>query len=231
MAIVRRRPRVALRRKRQYRKRYGARKMTMYRRPRPAVLSIKRKFWFGLWQPNTTTVAGYWRQMYLALNQIPNYTELTVLFDEFKISAIKYTLMPNYTAADANQVYTGSNILNKPQMAICYDKYTTVTPSGGYSSATWNSFSEQGQVKLVKDPLSPVHIYISRPTITKWEASQGSPSTSLKTAPFLNCSNFTTINHYGPQVFINDPNFTGNNLGPYSWDIYVTVYMQFRNQR
>lgn len=233
MAIVRRRLNYAIpRRKKVYRKKRTTRRAVIYRRPREGVLNIKRKFHFGLWQPNTTSVNGYWRPLYLALNQVPNYTELTALFDQFKISAIKYTLMPNYTAADANQVYTGGNILNKPQMAICYDKYSTQTVAGSYSQSTWNIFAEQGKVKLVKDPLSPVHIYVTRPTVNKWEASTGASGlTDLKPAGFMRTDNFNAVNHYGPQVFISDPNFSGNNLAPYSWDIYVTVYMQFRNQK
>lgn len=206
--------------------------MVMYRRPRSeGILNIKRKFHFGLWQPNTTSVNGYWRPLYLALNQIPNYTELTALFDNFKINAIKYTLMPNYTAADANQVYTGANILNKPQMAICYDKYSTQVIAGSYSQATWNIFAEQGKVKIVKDPLQPVHIYVSKPTVHTYTAAVSGLPSQLKPSRFLATDNYTSANHYGAQVFISDPNFSGNNLAPYSWDIYVTVYMQVKNQK
>lgn len=230
--MVKRMNYVLPRRKKVYRKkRVYRRKAIMYRRPREGVLNIKRKFHFGLWQPNTTTTNGFWRPLYISLSQIPNYTEFTALFDNFKISAIKYTLMPNYTAADANQIYTGNNILNKPQMAVCYDKYSTQAITGAYSQSTWNTFAEQGKIRIVKDPLQPIQIYISRPTVNMYTATGTGPNYQLKPCRFLSTDNYVTTNHYGPQVFISDPNFSGNNLAPYSWDIYVTVYMQVKNQK
>lgn len=204
----------------------------MYRQPREGVLNIKRKFHAGVWVPSTASTAGFWRTLTLNLTQVPNYTEITALFDQYRINAIKYTLIANFSAVDAN--YPGGvNVPSwpmKPSVHICYDKYTSVAPSGTYTQTNFNSFIEQGKVKTVRDPFKPINIYITKPTIYAWSAATGS-SSDLKVAPFMNTVNFAGVNHYGPQVFISDPNFSGSSFPAYSWDIYVTVYMQCKNQK
>lgn len=206
-------------------------KMVMYKRPREGTLNIKRSFYFGNWAPNTAATVGFWRPFYLALNQVPGYTDFTNMFESFKISALKFTLVGNYTSADANQVNTGGNILNKPTVHVCYDKFTTVPVSGTYTSSTFNAFMRQGKIKTMRDPFRPINIYVSRPAVNEWGATGVSNGSEFKTSPWMRTDTALGVSHFGPNVFIHDPNFTGSNLGPYSWDIYVVAYLKFANQK
>lgn len=218
------------------RRNYGRKSMAAprrYLRPSNASLSIKRKFYFGIWNPNTTTVNGFWRKMYVQLAQVPNFLEFANLFDQYKINAVKYTLISNYSAVDGNNANPPATAINqKPTVHICYDKYSTVNPAGTYSTATFNTFFEQGRVKTVKDPFAPINIYVSKPTILQWQAAQATTGgAGLKVPGFLRTDNMNAVDFFGPQIFISDTNMAGTNLSQYTWDIYITVYLQCRNAK
>lgn len=199
-----------------------------YLRP-SSTLALKRKFWMSLWQPGTATTGQFWKKLTVNLSQIPNYTEITNMFDLYCIKAVKYTLIANFSAIDGNQTLGfGGTQLSKPTVHVCYDKYSTVTPSGTYTTGTLNSFMEQGKIRTVRDPFQPIQIYIRRPTIDVWDAYN---QTTLKPSHYLRSDTLASANHYGPQVFINDPNLSGNNLAPVSWDVYCTVYLTCKGQK
>lgn len=208
----------------------GAKKMVLYKRPsNVAQMSIKRKFWHSLWQPATATTGQFWKKLTINLTQVPNYTELTNLFDQYKINAVKWTLIANFSAIDGNQTLGfGGTQLAKPTVHVCYDKYSTISPSGTYSTGTLNTFMEQGKIKTVKDPFQPIQIYIRKPTYDAWDAFN---STTLKPSRFLRTDTLAGATHYGPNVFVHDPNMSGNNLAPVSWDVYCTVYMKCKGQK
>lgn len=200
-----------------------------YVRPREGMLNIKRKFHFGTWFPNTSTTNGFWRTMSISLQDVRNYGELTALFDQYKICAIKWTLIANFSAIDGNNANPpGTAIMNKPTVTICYDKYTTTSVSGTYSQATYNAFLEQGKTKIVKDPFAPIHIYVARPTVKTYDTINSIEQ--FKLSHFLRSDNYST-SHYGPQVFISDPNFAGTNFSQLAYDMICTVYIQCKNQK
>lgn len=201
-----------------------------YVKPAMGTLNIKRKFWLGLWAPNTTSVSGYWRPQFLRLDQIPNYTELTALFDQYKINAVKLEFIANHTGADANGALAGGNY-QIPRVHVCYDKFSTSTPTGLYGSGAFNTFMEQGRVKNIRDPLKPFSIFVRKPTIARWDAAIAGGNTNLGYAPYLRTDNSDMVEHNLCNIFISDTNFTGLDLPSWKWDIYVTAYLSFRNQK
>lgn len=61
------------------------------------------------------------RNLTFSLNQLPNYSEFTNLFDKYRIHAIKLTFYPRYSGNDLNPVVTPYPIIPKIYSIIDYD--------------------------------------------------------------------------------------------------------------
>lgn len=191
------------------------------------VMKFKRKFWLYNWTLNTATTIGFWRYLNLTLNDMPASTEITNLFDQFKISGIRYELHPRYDTFGGenttdttlpgvtNQAGNKVHVVNDPRSAL--------TPTGTYTTATLNSFMEQGKVRTYSGNRTIV-IY-HKPTIVQ---SLPTGSRVIK-APWLQTSNSTTVSHFGAHVFLQDINLTG--VTGQSYDVFATLYMVCRGAR
>lgn len=219
--------------KKSYKKRGGKRKTyamgrVTTRSLMPNVMNFKRKQYWGVLTPDQATTAGFWKTWYYRLDQMNNYTEITALFDQYKINAIKLTFVPRFTDAPA-----ASNNYTQPRMLICYDKYSTVAsssraPTGTYSSGTLNNFLEQGKIKTVRKTYDfPIQLYIPRPTVET--DIGGSIVERFKAAPWLPTT-AANVTHNLCNTFHHTPNFSSTDyMG--QWDIYLTWYISCRNSK
>lgn len=209
--VVRRRARIGLAR--------VSRPVNMAMRP----FAFKRQQYWAFQTPNTVTTSGFWVNYYFSLQQMPDYTEVTNLFDEYKISAMRIRLVPRSTEVGTDQALAGS--FPKTTVAVCYDNKSALTnynspPSGAYNQATFNNFLEQGRVRTAnRGSIRDVVIY--QPYMTMYDSSrqQWIRSHWLSTS-------ITSQNHQCCNVFFMSPNF-----GTWfdSYDVYVTWYIQARN--
>lgn len=220
---ISRKPRRALKRRR----------MMITRRPRglrTPTFTVKRVFFLQAWGPNTTSTTDFWRYHYVNLTQIPNYQEYTNMFDQYRLSAMKFTFTPNYTGYDGSNTTdtTLPGITNQavPYITRCYDNRSTITQSGAYATATYNTFLEQGKVTRPKQLVRPISMYnkctimggfVGGTAVNMWTRAKWLPTT----AP--------AIDHYIGQSFITDSNFTG--IFGCTMNVTVTAYLQFRNQK
>lgn len=211
--------------KRTYRKR---KVMRLTRSVVPASMNYKRSFWLQTWVPSTVSTSDFWKFFAITLSSIPNVTELTGLFDQYKINAYKLTFYPKYSEFAGNDQTTSTTNIGQTFMSICYDNRRTVSSTGTYSSSTFNSFCEQGKVKLYKKLNRPMSIYI-KPTI-EGKFINGT-SANMWTGPQWLPTSSSTISHWGPQVFVHDNNFSAAALGRQSFDIFCTVYLQVKNAK
>lgn len=183
-------------------------------------LSCVRKFWFQNWTFGNAAVGDYWRYYQFQLGNLPNLVEMTGLFDEYKINAIKITFRPAYdsVASDASAL----NVSTAPQAYLHYDidPGNTVLPSGLYNSATLNSFMEHAGVKT-RTLNRPVSIYL-RPKILV-DGNLVRKSGWIRTTD-------TSTNYRGVHVFLQQNNFSTSNTR-ISLDVFYTFYMQFKNLR
>jgi len=94
--------------KKQYRKkRTYKRKMAMMSRvprrlPSNGTVLIKRTAWQSNWTLGTATTNDFWRYQTFNLQQIPSYTELTNLWDRYRIAGVKVTFRPRFTEFAGN---------------------------------------------------------------------------------------------------------------------------------
>lgn len=224
-----------------YRRKRGAtarrpirRRRVMKRMARPMrslipQINMKRTFYYDTWSPNSASTNGFWRQLSIRFDQIPNNTELSAVFGQYKLNAVKFAMIPSFSEFDGSQEQQTSPVITPmAHVWVCYDKYTTTTPSGVYSVTTLNNFMEQGQIKTVKDSNKLINIYQKSPTYAGWDASAGT-YTKLKAASWQRTDGGTGVTHNAAQVFINtsDANLPATNV----YQIICTVYLSLKNQR
>lgn len=201
-------------------------RMALPRRALVPMMAIKRKWWSFNWVPNSAATSNFWKSLDFTLANVPNFAELTALFDFYKMNAFKIELIPRYDsfAGNDNTDTTIPGVTNQAgtNAHVCYDTRTPATITGTYTSATLNTFLEQGRVKSFVGNRRIVIYY--KPGVARTISGVN----VFKGPTWLSTSN-TAVNHVGPQVFLNDINFNGT-FGN-SYDIYVTAYIMLKGQK
>lgn len=194
-----------------------------------AELACKRTFYLEHWQPSTTTVNNFWRYYQFTLSQLPSAADFTNLFDAYKISAIKLTFRPrfdNFAGNDTTDTtIPGITNNNGTMVHVIKDPRSTVVPSGTYTSATLNSYLENGSVQTHQG-IKPINIYWTPMVDVAVATGASAFPRSRSLSRYLNTNN-TDVVHYGCHVFMQDANFTG--LFGNAYDVFVTYYMKFKN--
>lgn len=195
----------------------------------PGVMKFQRKFWWFNWSLSTASTAGFWRYMSIALSDMPNNSEIVNLFDQFKITGVRYEFHPRYDSFAGNDTgdITPPNITNQGGNVIhvVNDPKSVLLPSGTYNTTTLNSFMEQGKVRTHRGT-RPVVIY-HRPCIAT--PTSGISNSQQVRAPWLLTSTGLTVAHTGAHVFFQDPNLTG--ASGQNFDVFVTLYVLCRGAR
>lgn len=191
------------------------------------VMKFKRKFWWFNWSLSTASTAGFWRYLSIALSDMPNNTEITNLFDQFKITGVRYELHPRYDGFSGNDTMdvTLPNVTNQAGnvVHVINDPKSTLTPTGTYTTGNLNSFMEQGKVRTHRGN-RPIIIY-HKPNIVQTTTS----GTRQIPAPWSQTSSSTTLVHSGAHVFLQDANMTG--VSGQNYDVFVTLYIMCRGAR
>ncbi|MBV6343385.1 hypothetical protein [Candidatus Magnetobacterium casense] len=216
-------------RKRPYqskRRRFNIARPMRYRMP-VGVTKIQRTFNSSYWQPSAASTVDFWKQFQFTLDQMPSYTELTPLFDQYKINAIKVRFVPRFDSFAGNDTtdITPPNITNLAgtQLHIIKDQRTTMAPAGTYTRANLNTFLENGKVRSYTGN-RPITVYF-KPAVTQ---TVGNAQSSFTWSPWLQTSQ-PAIVHYGFHAFASDINMSGN-FGN-SWDVFTTYYLMVKGLR
>lgn len=217
----------------QKRPRYVKRRRVTSKRSRSIMpkLTVKKTFYLENWQPNTTTVNGFWRYYTFTLSQLPDLASYVAMFDTARINAIKVEFHPrfdNFAGNDTTDV-AAPGITNQAgtRMSIVVDPKSSLVPTGTYTSANYNGFLEQGRVRT-KQGNRPFSVYFKPNVNYNLGAIVGQ---SRKRAPALQIAdaNSQTVSHTGFHIFAWDQSFNGS-FGN-SYDLLVTYYMTFRGMR
>jgi hypothetical protein len=191
-------------------------------------VNMKRTFFYSSWVPISTTTDGFWRSFGIAYNQIPNNAELSAVFAEFRINAVKFTLLPSFSSFDgAMDNSTSPVLLTQAHVYVCYDKYNTIAPAGTYGLGTLNTFLDQEGVRLVRDTNKPIITYTKRPTYFKVDGNGMLPV--LRPSTWQRTDGAVGLNHQCTQVYINTSDSVLN-VGQ-MYQVFATVYLSLKNQR
>lgn len=192
---------------------------------RQSMVTFQRSFNYSYWQPATTTTADFWKSFSFSLGDMPSSSEITNLFDEYKINAIKVKFLPRWNSFDgSNKATPGTTNAAGVNLHIMNDPRNQIVPAGTYTRTTLNSFLEGGRVKSYNGDKA-VSVYF-KPQI--YNVITPSVSNMWMKAPWLPTGN-TTTPHFGFQAFAQDYNLTGGFTQ--SWDVFVTYYISARNPR
>lgn len=190
------------------------------------IVKIKRTTYGGNWTQSTVSTSGFWRYLTYSLQDMNNYTEVTNLFDEYKITGIMVKFVPRYDSFAGNNTtdVVQPNVTNQTGNYITtyIDTSSSLTPSGTFTSSTYNTFIENcnGASKM-RQGLKPFTIFF-RPKIPN---DVGGTSTSHQSPKWLSTAS-PSIVHSGAHVFMHDVNFVGSS--GQSYDMFVTHYVQAR---
>lgn len=161
-----------------------------------------------------TTLTGIGAAVYggqnYVLSQLPNYTELTALFDQYKMTHVKVRFQ---LVTDPSGVAPATAFV--PRIWTVVDKNTDAAP------ASVNELREYGNVScrsLV--PYKPVTVNIKPHTSTETATSQAA---LMRRSPWINTSS-ATVYHYGLRYAID--NLPTN----YKVEIEVTAWLSCKNQ-
>lgn len=214
-------------RKRGYKRRLRRTMGRLVKSPRfNNVLNVKRTFWLENWSLSTVATSNFWRYYTFTLAQLPSYTEFTNIFDTFKLRGVKVTFRPRYDSFSGENTTdtTLPGITNQAgnYVHVINDPYSTVTPSGTYTTTNLNSFLENGNVKT-HNGNRPFSFYV-RPCVDSYVS--GSSTASRKRSPWMQTNNAPQV-HNGAHIFLQDINMTGTSGN--SYDVFYTFYLSFKN--
>lgn len=204
-------------------RRYTKRRRTARRRAfrtrknvKPKVV-MKRTSYIGAWTFGTATTNDFWRyRTYNANQHFTNFTEISSLFDEYKINRIKITFRPRY-----NDVPIGGQ--PEAYAHVIVDPESKVTPSGTYTQATVNAFLENGNVRTFN--LARAFSVYFRPKVL-----MSTPTGTVATFPkYMNTTDNTVV-HSGFHMFLMQNNMLTTNTN-IILDEFVTIYMSARNPK
>lgn len=153
------------------------------------------------------TALGVKRTLSFGLSDLPNYTEFTNLFDQYKINAIKLTFIPRFTGADINPLGTA---LAVPRIwsVIDYDDASTLTDQN-------DAYQYQNcKTHMMHKPFS---IYL-KPKVAA-EVYQSTIATGYGAKRmYIDCS-VPSVPHYGVKLYV-EPT-------PYDGQFTVSVIAKF----
>lgn len=145
------------------------------------------------------------------LNQLPNYTEFTQLYDQYKIKGVKVKLVPRYNVADIN-----AQAISQLLTVLDYDDSTSPT-----------AVSDLLQYQNMKMTMTnKIHQRYLAPRSNRNVAQPGpaSPPAASPVKQWIDCG-FPTVLHHGIKYAV-----TAGSID-IKYDLYCTYYVAFKNVR
>jgi len=181
------------------------------------ILNYKRKYSNQTIVPSTASTAGFWQYFGFQPTVLPNWSELSNLFETFKVCAIKWTYYPRYTDVEGGSA---------PLVYATYqiDPKSVIAPSGTYSRATYNTLLEQFGTRTIRCD-KPFSVYY-KPKV--FDDING-VAASKWVNPYLSTSTGGSTIYRGHHMFFHDANFSGTGFANFSCEQVITVYMKLKN--
>jgi len=166
---------------------------------------------------STALFSGFGGASKTVLSQLPNYTEFSALFDQYKIKKVQYTYIPRYDSADISQY----NNLTLPRLFYVIDRDDAAAPSG------INDLMQYANVRSVQfnKPITVTYV----PSVSGLVYQTGVASGyAPKSKQWLDLAS-TDVEHYGHKFWIDlhTSNFGSN----FKVDIQIRVWIDCKNLR
>lgn len=195
------------------RRRPGMRKMKRgLRRPvmrKPAykrIVAFKRTAQLG---SLTQTAADQHLTYTFNLSSLPNYTEFTNLYDQYKIKGILLQIVPSVTSADVNPQ---ASVVNMPSI------HSVIDVTEGSALTALNDYLQYATYKRT-NPLK-IHKRFIYPKALSYEQQSGGASVVANPVNKWIRSENATIDHNGLKVMI-----PAGVLNSCTYQVFVTYYL------
>lgn len=185
------------------------------------IMMCKRKYYFGVIDIPLTS---WFSQAFdFRLSYLPNYTEFTNLFDQYKINAVKIDFVPSTTGNDQeglyNQTGAGGAWFFSPIV------YTLIDKDGNPQVSTQNATMENSKARLIKKPFEPFSIYVRKPQLLM---SAGLTTSAIQTRGWIDT---TAAGAYHHGAAIAGQILNGTTAAVMRYYCTITYYMAFRNAK
>lgn len=198
-------------------------------KPRVHTLMTKRQFVADSLTIARDQTAGIWDNLIAGtdfrLSQVPDYSEFTNLFDQYRILKAKVTFLPSFNAGDALGGAT-TTFFPIPYFTYATDSDNADAP---HSQAALMEYGNARTVRLDK----PVTVTITpRVAQSVYKAGATNGYAEGKAGQWIDCET-PDVQHYGLKWCI--PHTAGSAASPtelaYGWScsVVVTLYMEFKN--
>lgn len=189
------------------------------RRPQSILQPVhyfKRTVWLPEWYvatANTDTFAT----LNFRLNQLPNFSEFTSLYDQYKINGVKFELIPRYdtnTQVGSAGIATPAHYSSQNWTAIDYDD--TVTPTSMADILQYQNVKRTGSSRIMTRFIKPkfADTIFASGVISGYRPQKG----------FIDCT-YPNVEHYGVKF-----GFSSNPLA-LTYGLRMTFYIALKNVR
>lgn len=194
------------------RTRYMLRRSRMPRKVRQPIQYFKRSTYLAGWTANQLAVDTF-GNYYASLNQVPTVSDFTGLYDQFRINAVKFTLIPRGNSSDITPTGTSAAQSVGVFSVIDYDDDTNLT-----------SISQAMQYQNCKMTRShQVHSRYFKPRIESTVTTNTGTAAALNTRGWLDVAAGADVKHFGIKFILQQaPNAVQ------TFDLKVDYYLAFK---
>lgn len=168
---------------------------------------------------NVITVSGgasYFGASSFEIQNLPNFNEFTSLYDQYKLTAIKYQILPRGNSADVGTSATQGN-----QGRI----FSVIDYDDSNAPASFNDMTQYQNLKST--PNTMTHTRYFKPKFIMDVLSGGVGLTAnAPRSGWIDCTQ-ADVKHRGIKIGIQAPNATAT----WTYDLMVTYYLAFKNVR
>lgn len=158
-----------------------------------------------------------------ALSQLPNVSEFSNLFDQYKITGAKLSLTPALTEGIVSPLTSSAATLgySRVHSVIDFDDATFPTSE--------DQLLEYGSHKSTA-PFQSHSRFIKPKVLHEVYRSAIATAYSPRSSSYLDMA-YTDVPHYGMKVWVSAPNTPGGTAGSVSYKVYQTLYFTCKNTR
>jgi len=175
----------------------------------------------GTWSFSSGLTSGFWKYYEAQAIEMSEFSEFAMIFDEYKITNLKYTFRPRFDTYNAD-----TNLFPLCYAHVIKDPASTRIPTGAYSVATINTFLENGGVKSYT--LTKPFSVSFKPKIL--DSVFGGGTASAAVTPKWIRTTEDAVPHRGFHMFLQNNALSAANTS-ILLDVFVTYTIQFRGAR
>lgn len=170
----------------------------------------------------TSVTSDTFTNQFFALSNVPNYTEFTNLYDQYKINAVKVTLIPRGNTAEITASSGASTVFQGQSVGV----FSVIDYDDTAALANINEACQYQNMKMTR--ATQQHSRYLKPRFNLLSiTNQGTGATgaSQNTRGWLDCD-YINVPHYGVKWALQQN--VNYNL---TYDVKIDYYLAFKNVR